>query len=62
MRKIKENNFDIDALLVLEDPVLEAKFIAGTAAYTEQLSSEPVDRRPSSIGSTGASSGGKTVC
>ncbi|GHU57390.1 transposase [Bacteroidia bacterium] len=36
VRKIKENNFDIDALLVLEDPVLEAKFIAGTAAYTEQ--------------------------
>jgi transposase len=35
MRKIKENNFDIDALLLLDDPVLEGKFIAGTAAYTQ---------------------------
>ena len=36
VRKIKANNFDIEALLQLEDPVLEGKFMAGSAAYTDK--------------------------
>ena len=35
MRKVKEHDFNIDELLSLDDPVLEGKFMAGTAAYTE---------------------------
>jgi transposase len=35
VRKVKANNFDIDELLKLEDPVLEGKFAAGSAAYTD---------------------------
>ncbi|MDR2569626.1 MAG: IS21 family transposase [Oscillospiraceae bacterium] len=35
VRKIKANSFDIEALLKLEDPVLESKFMAGSAAYTD---------------------------
>lgn len=35
LRKVKENGFDIDTLLKLEDPVLEKKFSAGNPAYTE---------------------------
>ncbi|MBF0647954.1 IS21 family transposase [Dysgonomonas sp. GY75] len=33
--KLKLHGYDIDQLLELEDPVLETKFIAGTAAYTQ---------------------------
>jgi len=36
VRKIKANNFDVEALLQLEDPVLEGKFMAGSAAYTDK--------------------------
>jgi predicted transcriptional regulator len=33
--KLKLHGYDINQLLELEDPVLEAKFMAGTAAYTQ---------------------------
>ena len=36
VRKVKANNFDIEELLQLEDPVLEGKFMAGSAAYTDK--------------------------
>ena len=36
VRKIKANNYDIEALLQLADPVLEGKFMAGSAAYTDK--------------------------
>jgi transposase len=36
IRKIKSCGIEIEALLKFEDPVLEGKFIAGTAAYTDQ--------------------------
>lgn len=36
VRKVKDNGFDIDSLLKLEDPVLEKKFSPGTPAYTEK--------------------------
>jgi len=35
IRKVRENNFDVDCLLKLDDPVLEKKFSAGTPAYTQ---------------------------
>jgi transposase len=35
VRKVKANSFDIKELLKLEDPVLEARFAAGSAAYTD---------------------------
>lgn len=35
IRKVKDNGFDIESLLKLEDPVLEKKFSAGNPAYTE---------------------------
>jgi len=36
VRKIRANNFDIEDLLKLEDPELEGKFMAGSAAYTDK--------------------------
>ncbi len=36
IRKLKDNAFEIDSLLLLDDPVLEKKFSAGTPAYTEE--------------------------
>ena len=36
IRKIKAGNMKTDELLELEDPVLEGKFMAGTAAYTDK--------------------------
>ena len=36
VRKVKANNFDIDELLELDDPVLEGKFMAGSAACTDK--------------------------
>ncbi|MDR2571984.1 MAG: IS21 family transposase [Oscillospiraceae bacterium] len=36
VRTITTNNYDIEALLKLEDPVLEGKFKAGSAAYTDK--------------------------
>jgi transposase len=36
IQKVKENRFEIDSLLALEDPILEKKFSAGTPAYTEE--------------------------
>jgi hypothetical protein len=36
VRIIKANNYDIDELLELEDPVLESKFKSGSAAYTDK--------------------------
>ena len=36
VRKIKANGFNIEELLLLDDPVLEGKFMAGNAAYTEK--------------------------
>jgi transposase len=36
VRKIKANSFEIKELLLLEDPVLEGKFMAGSAAYTDE--------------------------
>ena len=36
VRKIKTGNMETVALLELEEPVLEGKFIAGTAAYTDK--------------------------
>jgi len=35
IRKIESGNMDTDELMNLEEPVLEGKFIAGTAAYTD---------------------------
>jgi len=35
IRKIRDNQFDIEELLKLEDPVLESRFAAGSAAYTD---------------------------
>ena len=36
VRKLRANGFDIEALLLLDDPVLESKFMAGSAAYTDK--------------------------
>jgi transposase len=36
VRKFKSGNLPTEELLALEDPVLESKFIAGTAAYTDK--------------------------
>ena len=36
IRKFKSNGFDIEELLLLEDPVLESKFMAGSPAYTDE--------------------------
>jgi len=36
VRKFKANSFDIKELLSLDDPVLEGKFMAGSAAYTDE--------------------------
>jgi transposase len=36
VRKLKANGFKIDELLLLDDPVLEGKFMAGSAAYTDK--------------------------
>jgi transposase len=35
VRKLKANGFSIEELLLQDDPVLESKFMAGSAAYTE---------------------------
>ena len=35
IRKLKSGNMQIDELLALDEPVLEGKFMAGTAAYTD---------------------------
>lgn len=35
IRKVRDNNYDISALLALEAPLLETKFTAGSPAYTE---------------------------
>ena len=36
VRKIKANGFKIEELLLLDDPSLESKFMAGSPAYTEE--------------------------
>ena len=36
IRKIKANGFRIEELMLLDDPVLESKFMAGSPAYTEE--------------------------
>jgi transposase len=36
VRKLKSNGFGIEELLKLEDPVLESKFMAGSAAYVDE--------------------------
>jgi transposase len=36
LNKLNANGFSIDALLLLEDPVLESKFMAGSPAYKEE--------------------------
>ena len=46
VRAIKANNYDIDELLKLEDPVLEGKFKAGCAAYTDRRFDELKERLP----------------
>ena len=35
IRKIRANQFSIEELMSLADPILESRFMAGTAAYTE---------------------------
>ena len=35
IRKLKSNKIDINELLQLDDPLLESRFMAGTAAYTD---------------------------
>jgi len=46
VRTVKANNYDIDELLKLEDPVLEGKFKAGSAAYTDKRFDELKERLP----------------
>jgi transposase len=36
VRKVKAHSFSVDDLVALDDPILEGKFTAGTAAYTEK--------------------------
>jgi len=46
VRTVKANNYDIDELLKLEGPVLEGKFKAGTAAYTDRRFDDLKERLP----------------
>jgi transposase len=46
VRTVKANNYDIEELLKLEDPVLEGKFKAGAAAYTDKRFDALKERLP----------------
>jgi transposase len=46
IRKIKSGNMQTDELMELEEPVLESKFIAGTAAYPDRRFEEFKDLIP----------------